>query len=44
MYCTDKPFSFCCRELEGPRGFLENVAEAVPWEERFVWSKVELIS
>lgn len=34
----------CSREAEGLRVLLENVAESVPWEERFVLTKVELIS
>lgn len=33
-----------CREVEGLQALQENAEELVPWEERFVWTKVDLVS
>lgn len=43
-YFIDTRLSFRSREVEGLWVLLENVAESVPWEERFVLAEVELIS
>ena len=39
---TDTFLPSCSREAEVPLVLLENEAEPVPWEERFVFRKVEL--
>lgn len=41
-HLTDTFLPSCSREAEVPQVLLENEAEPVPWEERFVLRKVEL--